>query len=297
MIRSMTGYGAAERTNAEVRIAVEIRTVNNRFFKANLRVPDGLGAVEMTIESLLRASISRGTVNLALTVQPKGESARAPVNTALLAAYLKDVVDFGEANLPGFRPEDVRIEALLDLPGVVGGEEVLLTGIEDLPAQIEAVVKEALERLNAMRDQEGTATARDMAAALDEMERRVAAVLSRVPAVLEEYRTRLKERVAALLAGAEVPMDDQTLLREVAFYAERSDINEELSRLSSHVQQFRELLAASGPGGRKLEFLTQEMYREVNTIGSKSSDPLISRDVVEIKVGVDRLREQSQNVE
>jgi len=297
MIRSMTGYGAAERTNDQVRIAVEIRTVNNRFFKANQRLPEGLGAVEMTIESLLRASISRGTVNLNLTVQPKGESTRAPVNTALLAAYLKDVVDFGEANLPGFRPEDVRVEALLDLPGVVGGEEVLLTGIEDLPAQIEAVVKEALERLNAMRDQEGAATARDMAAALDEMERRVATVLSRVPAVLEEYRTRLKERVTALLAGAEVPMDDQTLLREVAFFAERSDINEELSRLSNHIQQFRELLAASGPGGRKLEFLTQEMYREVNTIGSKSSDSLISRDVVEIKVGVDRLREQSQNVE
>jgi len=297
MIRSMTGYGAAERTDDQARIAVEIRTVNNRFFKANQRLPEGLGAVEMTIESLLRSTISRGTVNLNLAVEPKDEAARAPVNTALLAAYLKDVVDFGQAHLPGFRPEDVRVEALLALPGVVGSEQVLLVGIADLPARIEAVVKEALERLNAMRDQEGAATARDMVAALDEMDRRVAAVLARVPAVLEEYRTRLRERVTALLAGADVPMDDQTLLREVAFFAERSDINEELSRLSSHLQQFRELLTASGPAGRKLEFLTQEMYREVNTIGSKSSDPQISRDVVEIKVCVDRLREQSQNIE
>jgi len=297
MIRSMTGYGAAEQTNEQVRLAVEIRTVNNRFFKANQRLPEGLGAVEMTIENLLRASISRGTVNLNLTVEPKGESARAPVNTALLAAYLKDVVDFGEAHLPGFRPQDVRVEALLALPGVVGSEQVLLVGIADLPARIEAVVKEALERLGVMRDQEGAATARDMAAALDEMERRVAAVLSRVPAVLEEYRTRLQERVTTLLKGAEIPLDDQTLLREVSFFAERSDINEELARLSSHIQQFRELLTASGPAGRKLEFLTQEMNREVNTIGSKSSNSEISRNVVEIKVCVDRLREQAQNAE
>jgi uncharacterized protein (TIGR00255 family) len=297
MIRSMTGYGAAERTNDQVRIAVEIRTINNRFFKANQRLPEGLGAIEMIIENLLRAAISRGTVNLSLTVDPKGSAARAPVNAALLAAYLKDVVDLGQANIPGFRPEGVRVEALLSLPGVVGSEQVLLVGIDGLPAQIEAVVKDAIEHLNAMRDQEGQATARDMAAALDEMDRRIAEILTRVPAVLEEYRARLHERVTALVQGADVPMDDQTLLREVAFFAERSDINEELSRLKSHVEQFRELLAACGPAGRKLEFLTQEMYREVNTIGSKSSDSQISRDVVEIKVCVDRLREQAQNIE
>jgi uncharacterized protein (TIGR00255 family) len=297
MIRSMTGYGAAERTNDQVRIAVEIRTVNNRFFKANQRSPEGLGAIEVAIENLLRATISRGTINLNLTVEPKGAAARAPVNAAMLAAYLKDVTDFGQAHVPGFRPEDVRVEALLALPGVVGSDQVLLVGVENLQAQVEATVKEALERLNVMRDQEGQATARDMVAALDETDRRIAAVLARAPGVLEEYRARLQERVSALLEGAQIPLDDQALLREVALFAERSDINEELTRLKSHVDQFREMIGASGPAGRRLEFLTQEMYREVNTLGAKSGDCQVSREVVEIKVCVDRLREQTQNIE
>lgn len=296
MIRSMTGYGAAERVTDQVRIAAEIKTINNRFFKANQRLPEGLGGVEMRIENLLRETITRGTVNLNLSVEPKGSAARAPVNTAMLAAYWKDLEEFGRT-IPGFRAEDIRLEALLALPGVIGGEQVLLVGVENLGEQIEAVVKESIKKLNTMRDVEGQATARDMAATLDEMEKGIASVQVRVPLVLEEYRTRLRERVTALLENSEVPLDDQTLLREVAFFAERSDIAEELARLTSHVAQYREFLTASGPAGRKLEFLTQEMYREVNTIGSKSSDSQVSRDVVEIKVGVDRLREQSQNIE
>jgi uncharacterized protein (TIGR00255 family) len=297
MIRSMTGYGAAQRTDADVRIAVEMRAVNNRFFKSNQRLPEGLGAVEPRIDALLRARISRGTLNLSLSVEPQGEAARAPINTAMMAAYMKDLAAFGTKHIPGFRPENLRPEALLDLPGVVGGEGVLLTGVANLEERILAVVAEALGRLDQMRDTEGQATARDMAAALDEIDRRVAAVQVRVPQVVQEYRKRLKERVEALLEGMEVPPDDQTLVREVAFFAERSDINEELSRLASHSSQYRELLTADGPAGRKLEFLTQEMYREVNTIGSKANDADVSREVVEIKVNVDRLREQSQNIE
>jgi len=296
MIRSMTGYGAAERRTDQVRIALEMRTVNNRFLKVNQRLPEGLGAVEVLIEARLRESLSRGTVNVNLVVEPQGAGARAPINTALLAAYWKDVCEFGR-QVAGFRPEDVRVEALLGLPGVVGSEDVLLTGIDDLAAQIEGVLKEAIGRLNAMRQAEGDATARDMTAALDEIERRIAAIQARVPALLAEYQARLKERVEALLESVEIAPDDQTLVREVAFFAERSDVNEELSRLSSHLAQFREHLGESGPAGRKLEFLAQEMYREVNTIGSKSSDSEVSRQVVEIKVHVDRLREQAQNVE
>lgn len=300
MIRSMTGYGAAERMNDQVRIAVEIKTINNRFFKSNQRLPDGMGAVEMTIESLLRETISRGTVNLNLAVEPRGAGARAPINRDLLMSYWNDITELdkqlGGASDRGAR-DRVRIEWLLALPGVIGGEQALLTGVDNLHDHILAVVKEAVTRLNAMRDVEGQATGRDMAAALDEMERRIAAIQVRVPAVVEEYRNRLRERVKALLDGAEVPLDDQTLVREVAFFAERADINEELARLTSHVSQYRELLEASGPAGRKLEFLTQEMYREVNTIGAKSNDSAVSREVVEIKVCVDRLREQSQNVE
>jgi uncharacterized protein (TIGR00255 family) len=299
MIRSMTGYGAAERADPDVRIAVEIRTVNNRFFKANLHLPEGLGAVEVMIDRLLRERLSRGTVNVNLSVEPRGAAARAPINRELLATYWNDLAEISGqlGGAGGPPPERVRLESLLDLPGVVGGEEVLLVGIEDLPARIESVAREALQRLNAMRDTEGQATAEDMRTALTQMERRIAAVEARVPAVIAEYRERLRERVRSLMEGVEIALDDQSLAREVAFAAERSDINEELARLASHASQFRELLDEAGPAGRKLEFLTQEMYREVNTIGSKSADSQVSREVVEIKVSVDRLREQSQNVE
>jgi len=298
MIRSMTGYGAAERVDPDVRIAVEIRTVNNRFFKASLHLPEGLGAVEVAIDKILRATITRGTVNLTLGVEPRGAAARVPINKDILQAYLKDLEGFaGGRSGKNDDYSNGLLGFVLALPGVVGGQDVLLTGIDNLPARIEAVVQEGVARLNAMRDAEGQTTATDMRATLDEMEKWLAAIDARVPAVIEEYRERLRERVTALLEGVEIALDDQVLAREVAFAAERSDINEEIARLRSHVGQFRELLVESGPGGRKLEFITQEMYREVNTMGAKSNDSEISRLVVSVKVGVDRLREQSQNVE
>jgi uncharacterized protein (TIGR00255 family) len=288
MIRSMTGYGTAERTTDQVRVVAEIRTVNNRYFKANVRLPEGLGGLEARTEGLLRKTITRGTVTVNLTVEPRGPAARVPVNTGILDAYRRDL----EASAPA-----VSDDALLALPGVVGTEEGRLTGITDLPDLIEAAVAEALEHLNAMRDAEGRATADDMAASLTEIQRRIAAVERRSPQVVQEYRERLRERVQMLLEGVEVQPDDPTLAREVAFFAERSDVNEELSRLASHVSQFRDLLGESGPAGRKCEFIAQEMYREVNTIGSKANDAEIGREAVEIKVRVDRLREQAQNVE
>ena len=288
MLRSMTGYGAAERENDQVRIAVEVRTINNKFFKVTQRLPEGLGAAEVAIERLLRDTISRGTVNVGVTVEPRGPAARVPINTDVLAAYKRDLAQVTDS---------LSDDALLALPGVLGSEEVLLTGIENLQREIEAAVAEALDNLNRMRDAEGEATARDMAAALAEIEQRIAAVRQRAPAVVDDYRARLQQRVQAMLEGAEITVDDQSLIREVAFFAERSDVNEELTRLASHADQFRELLADSGPAGRKLEFLTQEMYREVNTIGSKANDPEISREVVEIKVAVDRLREHTRNIE
>jgi len=284
----MTGYGAAERENDQARIAVEVRTINNKFFKVTQRLPDGLGAAEVAIERLLREAISRGTVNVGVTVEPRGPAARVPINTDVLAAYKRDLAQVTDS---------LSDDALLALPGVLGSEEVLLTGIENLQREIEAAVAEALDNLNRMRDAEGEATARDMAAVLAEIEQRIAAVRQRAPAVVDDYRARLQQRVQAMLEGIEITVDDQSLIREVAFFAERSDVNEELTRLASHADQFRELLADSGPAGRKLEFLTQEMYREVNTIGSKANDPEVSREVVEIKVAVDRLREHTRNIE
>ncbi|MGB3195396.1 MAG: DUF1732 domain-containing protein, partial [Phycisphaerae bacterium] len=182
-------------------------------------------------------------------------------------------------------------------PGVVGDEAVVLTGIKNLESLVKQAAREALDRLDVMRETEGQATAKDLAANLEEMARRVAAVRSRAGCVIQEYRDRLQERAQALLEGVEIAADDATLAREVAFFAERSDINEELARLESHLEQMRDLLGASEPVGRRLEFLAQEMSREANTIGAKSNDVQIAREVLPIKVAVDRLREQSQNIE
>ena len=298
MIRSMTGYGAAERVTETVRVAVEIRAVNNKFLKVTVRRPEGLGSAEAAIERQVRERISRGTVTVNLTIEPRGAAARAPINTEVLAAYRRDLARLSaETGGGGGGGGEVPLEALLGLPGVIGSDEVRLTEIENLGAEVEAAVAEALRRLDAMRETEGQATARDMETTLVDLERGVAAIEPRGAEVVEAYRDRLRERVSALLDGMEVPADDAMLVREVAFFAERSDVNEELSRLASHVSQFRALFEEAGPVGRKLEFLTQEMVREVNTLGSKSSDLDISRQVVDMKAKVDRLREQTQNIE
>ena len=295
MIRSMTGYGAAERTTDEVRIAVEIRTVNNRSLKVSQRTPEGLGAAEVVIDRLVRERLTRGTVFVSLTVEPVGAAARAPINREVLAAYWKDLARLREDLGRGDGPP--ALEALLGLPGVVGDEAVVLTGIKNLESLVREAAREALDRLDAMREAEGQATAKDLAANLEELARRVAAVRSRAGCVIQEYRDRLQERAQALLEGVEIAADDATLAREVAFFAERSDINEELARLQSHLEQMRDLLGASEPVGRRLEFLAQEMYREANTIGAKANDVEIAREVLPIKVAVDRLREQAQNIE
>ena len=295
MIRSMTGYGAAERVMETVRVAVEIRAVNNKFLKVMVRRPEGLGSAEAAIERQVRERISRGTVTVNLTIEPRGAAARAPINTEVLAAYRRDLERLAAET--GGGGGEVPLEALLALPGVIGSDEVRLTEIENLGAEVEAAVAEALRRLDAMRETEGRATAQDMETTLGDLERGVAAIEPRASEVVEAYRDRLQERVSALLDGMEVPADDAMLVREVAFFAERSDVNEELSRLKSHVSQFRALFEEAGPVGRKLEFLTQEMVREVNTLGSKSSDLDISRQVVDMKAKVDRLREQTQNIE
>ena len=295
MIRSMTGYGAAERTTDTAHVAIEIRTVNNRSLKISQRTPEGLGAAEVEIERLVRQHLARGTVYVRLMVEPVGAAARAPLNREVLLAYWRDLAEVRKRL--GAEGGGLALDALLSLPGVVGDESMLMTGIPDVAALVRDVAAETLDRLDAMREAEGEATARDMVAHLDALEQRVSAIGERAPLVIEEYRDRLAERASALAKGVEIPVDDVSLAREVAFVAERADINEELARLASHLSQTRAILGTSEPVGRRLEFLAQEMVREVNTIGSKTNDAEIAHQVVELKVGVDRLREQSQNIE
>lgn len=297
MIRSMTGYGRAEHADDQVRIVAEIRTVNHRGLKINPRLPEGMTALEVPLEKLVRRHLKRGTVLLNVLVEPRGPEARVPVNAELLAAYWRDVEAARERLGAAGDGTEPPLDALLALPGVVGAEQAWLETIEDLPERVERVAAEALDRLDAMRGAEGEATARDLAQTLEAIERSLAAIRTRVPEVVADYRRRLIERVGTLLDGVELAAEDATLMREIAFFAERSDVSEELARLASHLAQFQELLSSPEPAGRRMEFIAQEMYREINTIGSKANDAEVAREALEVKVGVDRLREQSQNVE
>jgi uncharacterized protein (TIGR00255 family) len=294
MLLSMTGHGEAHQHQSGLAIAAEIRTVNNRYFKLNLRLTEGYAPLEASVESLVRQHIRRGTVQVQLSIdrEPRPEDYR--LNQAVLAGYIQQLeVALGAK----FSRDAAHLSSLLALPGVVHEPTAELEEIEAQWPKIEAVVAQALERLAQMRIDEG----RSMAADLESNARAIAAELARIearaPVVIENYRTRLGERVGKIVAEAGLPGERVDVLREVALFADRSDISEEIVRLKSHLEQFAAVLASDESQGRKLEFLTQEMFRETNTIGSKANDAEIARHVIEIKTAIERMREMIQNVE
>ena len=299
MILSMTGFGDAADERAGVRYAVEIKSLNNRYFKPVIKLPDALSALEAEIEPVLRRNLGRGSVVLTLKVR-RDEAApqrRLPrIDTDALRAY---VGQLQQAGLEVREPE-----RLLALPGVVRqpeaepAEEVE----EDAAAHREVVLeltRRALEGLRAMRREEGAMLLDDLMAQTAAISRHLAAVRDRAPRVLHHYHDRLQARVNELLAKAELTIAREELAKEVAVFAERSDISEELTRLAHHVEQF-EAACRDEDGeavGRRLDFVAQEMLREANTIGSKANDAEIAAHIVEIKGAIDRLKEQVQNVE
>jgi len=290
----MTGHGEAHLHEAGLAIGVEIRTVNNRYFKLNLRLTEGYAPLEANVEALIRQHIRRGTVqvHLSLDREPRPEDYR--LNQAVLAGYIQQL----EAAIGTKLDRDVaQLGSLLALPGVVHEPTAEFEEIEAQWPQIEAAVNQALTRLSQMRIDEG----RSMAADLESNARTIAAELARIaeraPVVVENYRSRLSERLNKLLSEAGHAGQPADVLREVALFSERSDISEEIVRLKSHLEQFSAVMAEHESQGRKLEFLTQEMFRETNTIGSKANDAEIARHVIEIKTAIERMREMIQNVE
>jgi uncharacterized protein (TIGR00255 family) len=290
----MTGHGEAHLHEAGLAIGVEIRTVNNRYLKLNLRLTEGYAPLEANVEALVRQHIRRGTVQVQLSIdrEPRPEDYR--LNQAVLTGYLQQL----EAAIGTKLHRDAaQLGSLLALPGVVHEPTAEFDEIEAQWPKIEAVVTQALTRLAQMRIDEG----RSMAADLENNARAIAGELTRIearaPVVIENYRSRLNERVSKLLAEVGLSGAPADLLREVALFAERSDISEEIVRLKSHLEQFSAVMADRESQGRKLEFLTQEMFRETNTIGSKANDAEIARHVIEIKTAIERMREMIQNVE
>ena len=293
MLLSMTGYGEARRQDENLTVSVEARAINNRYFKLNLRLSEGYAGLEAQIESLVRAQLRRGTVQINLRVDRFGGADKYQVNETVLAAYFQQVAQFQKRY---HSAETVPIGDLLALPGVISEKGGAADVGEDWPL-IEPVLKEALAALGRMRATEGTAMAADLTANLDQIAAELSAIQLRAPLVVEAYRTRLSERLTKLLSEYDVPVGPADIIREVGLFAERSDISEEIVRLGSHIDQFRACMKLNESAGRKLDFVTQEMFRETNTIGSKSSDVEISQRVVEIKTAVERIREMVQNVE
>lgn len=292
MICSMTGYGDAELTTEGVSYAVEIRSLNNRYFKASIKLPDALAYLEPDIERLLRDRLGRGSVTYSLRLRSVTGIEAYEINMAALERYVRQLQPMAALGVS----ISVELGSTLSLPGVSQPPQLDEKEKQRQWDLVRRLTLQVLDKAVAMRATEGRALRNDVLthcqAVLDQLE----TVRLRAPDVVREYHTRLTQRVEELASTARLNLEADSLAREVAIYAERSDISEEISRLASHIQQFRELCDSNELAGRKLEFLTQEMLREANTIASKSNDVQIARGVIEIKASIDRLKEQTANV-
>lgn len=292
----MTGFGEASTEYEGVHYYLEVRSLNNKYFKCSMRLADELQTLEPEIESELRRRLNRGTITVIAKVHGLDEAAAMSINHRALDRYIDQLQASKHASTGTLRFD---AGTLLALPGVLTPPSDDQSRIENARIAIKGMIDEAVDHLTAMRTREGLMLAEELMTHHGAIQRHLKRIADRVPAVVDEYQARLLQRVRALLADAEVRVDNIDLIREVAVYAERSDIAEEVARLGAHLDQFKELLQAEDGRaiGRTLEFLAQEMLREANTIASKSSDADISRDTVEIKGAIDRIKEQVMNVE
>jgi len=290
----MTGHGEAHLHEDGLSIAVEIRTVNNRYLKLNLRLTEGYAPLESHVESLIRQQIRRGTVQASIQIDREPSADDYRLNQQVLLGYLKQL----ESALGAAINRDAgQLAPLLALPGVVHEPIAELEELESQWPKIERVITSALGALAKMRTEEGRSMAADLAANVRAIATELAKIESRAPQVVEAYRGRLNDKLTKLLAEVGVQSSLGDVVREVGLFAERTDISEEIVRLKSHLEQFSSVMAADESQGRKLEFLTQEMFRETNTIGSKANDAEIARHVIDIKTAIERMREMIQNVE
>jgi uncharacterized protein (TIGR00255 family) len=293
MATSMSGCGEATCTREGTTCRAEVRSVNNRFFKLATRSREGLSIFDARIEAALRRTIRRGSVNVTIDLSGPNAPGRRRIDPSQLAAYLDDLRDFCEGN--GLSsPGDVN--ALLSLPGVVIEQRPEASVLERHWPLVEATLEQAVVRLQAMRAAEGTAMAASIRGWCAEIRRQVVAIRGRLPEMLDEHRQRLRSRIERALDDQLDVISPADLAREMAIVADRTDVAEELVRLESHVAQVETLLDQASPG-RSLDFLAQELAREVNTIASKSADVVISRTAVELKAVVEQIRELVQNIE
>lgn len=294
MIRSMTGFGTYELKNENHVVRASVRATNGKSLKVTSRLSEQLAPFEADVEKVIREAIERGTLYAVIEHEVIRPQAEYEFNVEAVKAYYSALRAIqNEIGCEG----RVELSAILPLPGTLSRRSSSWDGDNELREKLIQAMRGALQAMVAMRENEGRLLAEEITMRTGRILDLLAGVEGRTADMVAQYRDRLRERVAQLLEGSGVSVDESNLCREVAVFAQRSDISEEISRLKSHVSQMRQAIEKGGPVGRKLEFITQEMSREANTMASKAGGCEILPDVVEIRAEVDRIREQVFNIE
>jgi uncharacterized protein (TIGR00255 family) len=296
----MTGYGIAVCRTEEIIVSVELKAVNNRYFKLSLRMSDGYGSLETRIEPLIRSFVERGSVNANIHIRREKKASDYKISVPVLSSYFEQLVELGsqlghvgEIPLPS-------LDRLVFLPGVIEiGTNMNHCDEENEKIRniVEKTLREALEALQTMRQAEGASMHKDLEANIATLYRLIENVEQLAPRVVPLYQQKLLERIGKVMPEQELSLNSTDLLREITVYADRCDISEETVRFRSHLTQFTDAMLLKESCGRKLDFLTQELLRETNTMGSKANDADITKNVVEMKTVIERIREMVQNVE
>ena len=292
MIKSMTGYGGAKGSVEGLEIAVELKSVNNRYLDCSVRLPRNFLFAEDTVKQAVSAGVSRGKVDVFVSAQASQDSGTVvSVNEELTRGYRDAVARIAET---------LGLESGLNAFSLARFPDVLTVERRELDkdkaaAALSEITAKAVEEFNAMREREGERLRRDMLGKLETIEGLVSVVEERSPQTVKEYRERLEARLRDILADRS--LDEQRVITEAAIFADRTAVDEETVRLRSHIAQFRTMLEEGSPIGRKMDFLVQEFNRESNTIGSKCSDASLAKVVVDLKSEIEKIREQLQNVE
>jgi len=299
MLISMTGFGSAAADDHGISCTVEIRSVNNRFFKAVIKLPDKLANLEPEIDRVLRESLVRGSIVIAVSVKDQASAASVVINQSVLKTYVDHALSL-QTTLGNVARIDIA--TFLALPGVVEAGEDSAEYLATHEELVLKLVRAAISNLNEMRKREGAALWADLQRHLEIIRTSLGKISQLAPEVVKTYHERLRSRVNQMVSDAKLSLSDHDLLKEVALFADRADISEEITRLGGHLDQFisvcqKQDVAAGGGDGRKLDFIAQEMLREANTIASKANDSAIARLTVDIKSSIDRIKEQVQNAE
>ncbi|MEK8131943.1 YicC/YloC family endoribonuclease [Paenibacillus filicis] len=293
MVTSMTGFGQAERALAGFRLQIDLKSVNHRYCEVAVRLPREFARYESSVKQAVQQRVKRGRVDVFVTVErDPGEAPVPEIDWALAGSY-REAADSlrTQLSLPG----ELTLRDLLSLPGIVTFRDKLDAANESLEAELVACASEAAAGLAAMREREGEFLREDLSGRLQLLEQFREQAHSLAPQIVQDYAVRLRSRIQEMLDQPEP--DELRLAMEVALMADRASIDEELTRLKSHFGQFERLLDEDEPVGRKLDFLVQEINREVNTIGSKAGHAGLAGIVVEMKAELEKMREQIQNIE